>query len=255
MSDEQPGRQLSWEACYNVRDLGGYATVDGGVTRWRAFVRAGSLYQLTAAGRAALLGYGVRTIVDLRRAGEVEGYPNPFARPSEDASLPKYLNLPLGAGADRDGILAVMAAGDGEDASMLELFRPVLDHYWRGIARVMTAVAAAPDGAVLFHCYAGKDRTGMIAALLLALAGVPAQTIAEDYALSQVYLRSLAEERLSLEPDPHKRQILARMWGAEPDTMLGILSHLETRHGGAERYLLAAGVTPDEVERVRRRMV
>src|SRR5688500_17816224 len=107
MADEQPGRQLSWEACYNVRDLGGYATADGGVTRWRAFVRAGSLYRLTPAGRAALLDYGVRTIVDLRRASELEHYPNPFAQQSEDANPPIYLNLPLGVGADPEGLLAV----------------------------------------------------------------------------------------------------------------------------------------------------
>src|SRR5687767_10529285 len=100
MSDEQQGRQLSWDGCYNVRDLGGYATIDGGVTRWRAFVRADSLYQLTPAGQAALLDYGVRTIVDLRRARELEHYPNPFAQPSEAANPPKYLHIPLGAGAD-----------------------------------------------------------------------------------------------------------------------------------------------------------
>jgi protein-tyrosine phosphatase len=130
----------------------------------------------------------------------------------------------------------------------------VLDHYWRGIAGVMSAIAAAPGGVVLFHCHAGKDRTGLIAALLLALGGVPEETIAEDYALSQACLQPTYDEHLSQEPDPAKRARLARQIGTVPETMLGILEHIDARHGGAERYLLAAGVAPADVARLRRRV-
>jgi protein-tyrosine phosphatase len=253
MPTESPSRYLRWDACYNVRDIGGYATVGGGRTRWGAFVRADNMARLTPAGRAALLGYGVRTIVDLRRAAELAVDPNPFARPAEDAPTLTYLNLPLGLGADPAGALAVKAAG--EESSMLALFCQVLDHYWRGIARVMSALAAAPDGAVLFHCHAGKDRTGLVAALLLALAGVPDQTIAEDYALSQACLQPIFDERLSQESDPAKRERLAHQFGAVPETMLGILAHLAEQHGGAERYLLQAGMPIEAVERLRRRVI
>jgi protein-tyrosine phosphatase len=137
---------------------------------------------------------------------------------------------------------------------MLVLFRVVLDHYWRGIAGVMRAIAAAPAGGVLFHCHAGKDRTGLVAALLLALAGVPNATIAEDYALSQACLQPLFDQRLSQEPDPAKRERLARMIGAVPETMLGVLAHLDARHGGAERYLRGAGVAEADLDRLRRRL-
>jgi protein-tyrosine phosphatase len=255
MIDDQTRRHLSWDACYNMRDLGGYATADGSRTRWGTFVRADNLCRLISSGRAALLDYGVRTIIDLRRAAELEIDPSPFASPLQGAKGPAYLNLPLGLGADSAGVAAVSAAGTGEDASMLALFREVLDHYWRGIAGVMTAIATSPDGAVLFHCHAGKDRTGLIAALLLALAGVPAQTIAEDYALSQVCLQPIFDERLSQEPDPAKRERMARMISAAPETMLGILAHLDARHGGAERYLLAAGTAAADVKRLRKRLV
>jgi len=254
MSDERRARLLRWEACYNARDLGGYATADGGRTRWGAFVRADNLSRLRASGRTALLDYGVRTVIDLRRAGELRSDPNPFAEPATDTALPMYLNLPLGLGADSAGIAAVAAAGAGEDASMLELSRRVLDHYWRGIAGVMTAIAGAPKGAVLFHCHAGKDRTGLVAALLLALAGVPEPTIAEDYALSQACLKPIYDARLNQEPDAEKRARLAEMLSATPETMLAIMEHLNTRHGGAERYLLAAGMAAADVERLRRRV-
>src|SRR5215212_887954 len=243
MSSPQPVRRLHWDACYNVRDLGGYATAEGGSTCWGAFVRTDNLSRLTPAGQSALIEYGVRTVIDLRRAFELTIDLNPFATPSGATRAVTYLNLPLGLGADREGILAVQAAGEGDDATLSAIFCQVLDHYGRGIAGVMSAIAAAPAGAVLFHCHAGKDRTGMVAALLLALAGVPHATIAEDYALSQLYLQPIFDQRLSQEPDPAKRERMARMMGTVPETMLGVLAYLDERHGGAARYLRAAGVT------------
>lgn len=254
MSAQRPDRVLRWDACYNARDLGGYATGDGGQTRWGAFVRADNLSRLTPSGRAALLGYGVRMVIDLRRSSELRYDPSPFAELVSEATPPVYLHLPLGLGADSTGIATVAAAGAGENASMAELFCRVLDHYSRGIAGVMSAIAAAPEGAVVFHCHAGKDRTGLIAALLLALAGVPEPTIAEDYALSQVCLQPIYDARLRQERDPAARGRLAHMMACAPETMLSILDHLNTRHAGVERYLLAAGVPSAELERLRRRL-
>ena len=254
MSPHEPVRRLHWEACYNVRDLGGYVTVGGGRTRWGALVRADNMSRLTPAGQSALIAYGVRTVIDLRRADELTIDLNPFATPSDHMRELTYLNLSLGLHADREGILAVKAAGEGGDVSLLELFWQVLDHYWRGIAGIMTAIAAAPEGALLFHCHAGKDRTGLIAALLLALAGVPHATIAEDYALSQVCLQPIFDQRLNQEPDLASRERLARMIGAAPETMFGILAYLDERHGGAECYLRAAGVAEADLERLRLRI-
>jgi len=254
MSGSRSARRLHWDACYNVRDLGGYATADGGRTRWSAFVRADNLSRLTPAGHSALIAYGVRTVIDLRRADELTIDRNPFAAPSQHTRAVTYLNLPLGLGADRDGILAVQAAGAGDDLSLVELYRQVLDHYWRGIAGVMNAIATAPAGALLLHCHAGKDRTGLVAALLLALAGVPNATIAEDYALSQLCLQPIFDRRLGQEPDPAKRERMARMMSAAPETMLGIIAYLDERHGGAARYLRAAGVASADLERLRQRI-
>jgi len=249
----QPSRRLHWDACYNVRDLGGYATSDGGYTRWGAFVRADNMSRLTPTGQSALIEYGVRTIIDLRRAFELTIDRNPFATPSEHTRELTYLNLPLGLHADREGIQAVQAAGEGDDASLSALYCQVLDHYWRGIAGIMAAIAEA-EGAVLFHCHAGKDRTGLVAALLLALAGVPHVTIAEDYAFSQVCLQPIFDHRLSQEPDPTKRERMARMMGTVPETMLDVLAYLDERHGGAERYLRAAGVAEADLDRLRLRI-
>jgi protein-tyrosine phosphatase len=248
--DKMTMRLLRWEACYNARDLGGYATGDGGQTRWGALVRADNMARLTPAGRAALLDYGVRTIIDLRRDAELVSHPSPFAV-AEQAGPLVYLNMPFSLGASSEAIAAVEAM---TSESLRAFCCAVLDHYGSGIARVMTAIANAPQGGVLFHCHAGKDRTGLVAALLLALAGVPYPTIVEDYALSAVCLQQHYEERLRQEPDPEKRARLAHWLTAVPETMVEILSHLDTRYDGARPYLLGAGVTPQDLERLRQRV-
>ncbi len=251
MHTPQSARRLSWDGCSNIRDLGGYPTSDGGQTRWRSLVRADTLCHLTADGRAALLDYGVLTVVDLRRSDELRLDPNPFAAPLGQAGIVTYLNLPLGAGASSDERTAVKAASE---TTLEALFCAVLDNYWRGIAAILAAIAGAPEGVVLFHCHAGKDRTGLVAGLLLALAGVPYPTIAEDYALSGVCLQPIYAERLRQEPDPAQRARMAAWMSTAPETMLGILAHLDAKHGGAERYLLTSGVTEADVERIRRRL-
>ena len=114
MSRNESDRHLHWDACYNARDLGGYATADGGYTRWGAFVRADNLSRLTPAGQSALIAYGVRTVIDLRRAGELTIDLNPFASRSQICAVQHIFNLPLGLRADREGILAVQAAGEGD---------------------------------------------------------------------------------------------------------------------------------------------
>src|SRR5205823_6923920 len=95
MSEDQPARHLTWDACYNARDVGGYPTNSGGRTRWRALVRADNLHRLTPEGQAALREYGVRTIIDLRLAGELERHPSPFAAGQGPDDVPRYLSLPL----------------------------------------------------------------------------------------------------------------------------------------------------------------
>jgi protein-tyrosine phosphatase len=251
MHTPQPARRLSWDACYNVRDLGGYPTSDGTQTRWRSLVRADTMCRLTADGRTALLDYGVRTVIDLRRSDELRLDPNPFAVPPGQTGAVTYLNLPLGARASIDERAAVKAASE---TTLEGLFCAVLDNYRRGIAAILAAIATAPEGVVLFHCHAGKDRTGIVAALLLALAGVPYPTIAEDYALSAICLQPIYDEQLRQEPDPARRERMATWMATVPETLLAILAHLDAMHGGAEAYLLKSGVTGENLEGIRQRL-
>ncbi len=237
-------RHLAWEACRNVRDLGGYPALDGRETRWRAIVRADNLASLTAAGRAALVAYGVRSILDLRRPHEVEQAPNPFAH--DGAHGIAYANVPFGDPA--------VAPPTGE--SLADRYQRALDLLPHRIAAIMRAIAYAPDGAVVLHCKAGKRRTGIIVALLLELVGVARATIAADYALSVACLRSRDEAWLAQGPGERaerERQLAAD--GARAEVMQVVLEHVDERYGGTEGYLREAGVSPEAILRLRERLL
>jgi protein tyrosine/serine phosphatase len=242
-------RRLTWDACLNVRDLGGLPTAGGGTISWGALVRADLLCRLTEAGRRDLLAHGVRTIVDLRSAAECAREPNPFAAPS-GADLPDYLNLPT------DGALDPLAGSPRADASAADLGRHSLDVNGARFAAVAGAVASARPGGVLLHCHAGKDRTGVAIALLLAVAGVPDEAIAADYALSGANIERLASQWLdAVARSPEERVRLAARAVPHPEVMLETLAHLRSVHGGADRYLRAHGASASDLEALRARLV
>ena len=245
IQDEEQTRHLAWEGCYNVRDLGGYKTRDGKVTRWGAIVRTDNLARLTDAGRTSLVDYGVRSIVDLRRPDELAEYPNPFATTGVHDVVYTNISLIDPARPNPEGFTTL--AND---------YKRILDDFAPAMAEIMHVIAAAPEGAVLIHCMAGKDRTGMVAAILLDLADVPRETIAQDYALSAEYLRPLDEEWL--ESGPGEREERARhlaRYIPRAEVMLEVLSHLDERYGGVEAYLLFAGVSPRDIDLLRARLL
>ncbi len=243
-------RRLTWDACLNVRDLGGHPTV-GGRTRWGALVRADTLCRLTPRGRAAVVDYGVGTVVDLRAAWELELAPNPFAGATESAGPPRYLNLPLSDSTDTSLQTALRDA-----AGHREINRLILDRCAAHLAAIVRAVADAPAGGILVHCHAGKDRTGLVVAMLLALADVPEDVIAEEYALSEAYLKELYDAELErFTGSAAERARMVELMRSDPATILDSLSHLRAAHGDVRAYLLAAGLAARDLERVRARLV
>ncbi len=132
-------RRLAWEGCLNVRDLGGYPAMDGRETRWRAIVRADNLASLTAARRAALVAYGVRTILDLRRPHEVEQAPNPFAHAGAHGIA--YANVSFG-----DPAVAPPTGG-----SLADRYQRALVLFPHRIAAIMQTMAYASAGGVVLR--------------------------------------------------------------------------------------------------------
>lgn len=238
---EHVARRLAVQGCYNVRDLGGYPTIDGRLTRWKTVVRADGLHQVTLVGQHLLLDHGIRTIIDLRHAREVEHAPNVFAHSS---SL-TYLNLPLIEDPNEEWIPPTLTA----------LNQKMLAECQSQIKQVFEILADPETFPVLIHCTAGKDRTGLIVALLLSLLQVPDDTIAQDYALSAPYLAPLFERRRWLAQEAG--QDLSRfeqLMQAPPECMLELLDSLKKQHGGARAYLEALGLTDQQLRSVRERL-
>lgn len=240
-------RQLNWEACYNVRDLGGLPTVDGGKTRRQAVVRSDTLERLTPQGRQALVDYGVRTIIDVRAPKEAQEFPSAFTSPRAGRSEPTYLNLPLEKYYPHVGELIKKAT------TRAEVYCIVLDHYPDAVAGIMRAIANAWPGGVVIHCHAGKDRTGIVAALLLSLVGVPAEIIAADYAESQVRLWPLYEKLVAEAGGEDKVGFWLKPT-VTPEMMRATLAHVDKTYGGVGEYLAAAGVSPADVARLKSRL-
>jgi protein-tyrosine phosphatase len=227
--------QLRWNNCHNVRDLGGYSTANGGKIRWQALIRADNLHSLTGDGCFAVLDYGVRSIIDLRFRSEVFRKPNPLA---SHAGI-HYLHLPIFDDQNMTAKAAIQST-----TNFTTIYCRMLDWGHGHIANIINAVATAPPGAILVHCHAGKDRTGLIVALILSLLGVSYSDIAFDFSLSATCLMPLYHEHLLNTDDPIRRADLMRQFEAEPHTILDTLAYLDSRYYGARAYFKAAGI-PD----------
>jgi len=201
--------RLDWPDCRNVRDLGLLPTDDGRQTRSGALIRADNLDRLTPTGIAAVEDLRPAIILDVRARWEAERFPGPFT------DVACYRNVPLSVDVPRDA------------QSLLDDYLLIVDSGRGQVAAAVIAVAEASAGPVVVHCHAGKDRTGILVAVLLDLCGVPVEAIAADYALTD---------------------------GADPDVIRGLLAHLAGTYGGSVDYLLGAGLRPAQLAAVRKRM-
>jgi protein-tyrosine phosphatase len=234
-------RVLIWEGSFNVRDLGGIPTIGGGETRWASFVRADSLEGLSAAGWAALVSHGIRTVVDLRNPEEI----GPDRAPRPDALV--TLNVPL----DDVGDIDFWATCHSEELDGSPLYyAPFLERKPERCAMVMRALANAEPGPVVFHCGLGRDRAGIVSVLLLALAGAAPDDIAADYDLS---LACLAE-RIRREEGEARQTYTERILARRNTTTRALIAELL---GGVDiqDYLREAGVEDAELEALRARLV
>lgn len=223
-----------------MRDLGGLPTVDGRRTRWGAVVRSADLSLLTEAGWAQLWDHGVRTVIDL--AGEDEPAADLAPRPEALENLV----VPLDPVHDTE---FWSYWGTGLHGTPLYV-RPFLDRYPAHTAEVAKAIAHARPGGVLVHCRAGRDRTGIVAVLLLAFAGVPAEEIVADYELSSAGLRPLWA-RLGWPDDaPAITEVLAQHGTTRREALHAALDGFD-----AEAHLRAGGCTEADLEALRDRLL
>ena len=234
-------RHLDWEGCFNVRDLGGLPTLGGRKTPWGALVRADALDDLSAAGWSAVVEHGVRTVIDLRNEDELGG----DAAPGPGSVT--TVHIPLDVSEDRE-FWSVWENGP-EFATPL-YYRPHLDRFPERSAAVVAAIARAQPGGVAFHCGGGRDRAGQVAMLLLALAGVPADAIAADYALSFERLPARYAARGEEDQGSSLRAFLEERGTTAEALVVELLGELDV-----EAHLLRAALGRDDLTTVRSRLV
>lgn len=240
-------RALAWDGCVNVRDLGGLPVEGGGETRFGVLVRADNVRKLTDAGWDALADHGVTRIVDLR-------WPEELAEdPPRELDL-DVVHVSLLGELDSDYVDDVDDYLEANDAAAYwsSFYGQMLERYRENFGAVVAALADAPGGVVLFHCAGGKDRTGLIAALVLRVAGVGIEEIADDYALTEAYLTTGWVDAAPDEAERHRRRFKQQ---APPAAMARTLHAIEERYGEVAAYLRAAGVTDDQLDRLRGRLV
>src|SRR5262249_15321260 len=219
---------------------GGYPTSDGQATRWRSVLRADDPAQLTPAGLRDVAELGVATVVDLRWPGEIASSPNPIER---DLRHIRYHNISL---LSRTAEYWVALTGE---ISKERWVCTVLEHSRSELQSVLRTIANAAPEPLLFHCVAGKDRTGTIAAMLLALADVVPEAIAYDYSVSSGNLRGSYPVRHG----NLGREAILEALRCPPQGVHNMLEYLDA-FGGVAGYLADIGLDPGEIDRLRARL-
>lgn len=227
-------RHIPLGAMLNLRDLGGYTALDGKTTAWERVLRGDTPTGFTEADVEWLLDRDITTIIDLRHAEETEH------RPNELKFIPGFAYHHFSLDAD------CMRPNSEEDVGK-GYFR-MLDQK-ENLCAVMRLIAHAPGG-VLFHCAAGKDRTGCTAALLLSLVGVSHADILADYQVSETYIMEMVRQMSARAPE-----MAAYLGRSKSEYMDACLRLLTEKYGSVPAYLLAAGLTEAELALLRGKLL
>ncbi len=242
-------RFVNLEASHNFRDLGGYPTADGRETKWGEVFRADALFNLTATDLARITEIGVSTIIDLRSADELVTRGS-FPSDKHGAQVHHYpvIDVPW---SDDD-------VPDFEDPVdfLLWAYPEMFDKGGHQLAAAVNTVAFSPGPAV-FHCAAGKDRTGLVAMLILGSLGVHDEVIIADFAHSDVGL-----ERLRVWAEANESNLALRL-GAAPAAFMKadgramriVIEQLVAEHGSIRAYAKKLGVTEEALQRLEERLL
>lgn len=243
MPDE---RVVRLEGCLNFRDLGGYPTADGRRLKWRHVFRSDALHRLTPTDVAQVRdALGLTTVIDLRSTGELRAE----GRGALEAEPLDFHHLPLFDGE------AARAGSWSTELTLADRYFLLCKVARDPVARVVTALAEA-RGPAVYHCAAGKDRTGVVSAVLLGLLGVPDEVIVADYAATQENLDAIIARLL--ETKGYQAMLSALppdTLHAEGATMLEFLTRMRAEYGSLRDYARDAGVTDAALARLETRLL
>ena len=230
-------RRYYFPNLHNARDLGGYESVYGGETLYGRFIRCDGTGSLTPEEVQTLVDLGVTTAIDLRGADEVREYGDPLAATPRI----RYVNAPLAADIAAMGIAA-------DEAQTGAIYQAMAEN--APMMRLILAELAEAEGASLFHCSAGKDRTGIVAAVLLLICGVREDDVVADYMVSEWYIREVMEAVHRTHPEMPAHFVRSR-----PAYMEDFLDRLRWKYGDVQGYLAAMGVHAETIACLRMKLL
>ena len=244
-------RRIALEGVSNFRDLGGYETTEGARVRWRTVYRSSTLCEATSEDVQRLLDLDLALVLDLRSDDELE---RTGISPLHDHGV-EHRHVPYRRNLRTSAERLEMRSRTGPDLDYLS----GIEDSMPAIGRIFTAIAeAGEDRAVAFNCEGGKDRTGVTAALLLRILGVPDEVIVEDYVLTREYLtmwRDLSDEELAERGKQWDFELTRAMLDAAPHTMESLLDGIDARYGSTAPLLALGGVDEPLTARLRERLL
>lgn len=238
--------RLPLQTAFNARTLGGYAGKHGRTT-CDTFIRSDCFIPMSREDINTLLDMDLRMVVDLRSETEMRRVPSGFA----SVQNVTYIHQPL------------MNARQMKQADTFEqtytflmgdMYIDILNHSQSAVRALFEAMAACKQGKVMFHCSAGKDRTGITAALLLLLAEVNANTVVEDYALTDTFLAPIKDRLRASLPLAIPKAAVDEALSSRADNMRQAIRHMDQQFGGARGYLEQIGIDPQAIDFLIKRM-
>jgi len=240
---DDPRRLVRLDAVHNFRDMGGYATADGRSTRWRTLFRADGLYRLTDSDLDVVRGLGLRTVIDLRTPRELD----------ERGTFPHHLH-PV----DFHHVSVITRTWNHDEAERYDdaadfleyAYLSMLDDVPEQFGRAFELLAAPGAFPAVFHCAAGKDRTGLLAMMLLGSIGVLDEYIVADYALTEQGMERMRTWARREYPEMYENMNSSPsvFSAAVPEAMRRMLAHVRERHGSVRGLVIARGVDGGAVD-------
>ena len=275
ISSKSNQRVLNIDGVINFRDLGGYQTVDGRTVKWHQLYRSAQLNRMTDKGVAHIAAMGIKVVVDLRFSDETHQYPTQLEAVPEAEILSWHDELPSQEKIpdQSNDILRSWkeSLASHDPAKVREAMRvnyPKKLYLHRSIYRKMLLRLAEGQVPLIFHCAAGKDRTGVAAALILSLLGVDNQQIVNDYLLTQKGIQHLLEDWMSggaTNDDPkdfqkqlasYPRDVVQPVFDADQSYIETLLEYVEKTYGGFYEYALQQlELTQMDIEKLQKNLL
>lgn len=245
-------KRLPFETLVNARDLGGYPTRDGRVTKYGRFIRSELPVKLSEKDIGFLRDYGVRLALDFRMEYEADSLPSSL----ETIPWLKYIRCSMS-----DKRAAPPKKEDMKSSDIAVFLNPEWLKVYISMAesgkdwvKKSMEIVAAQEGAVIYHCMTGKDRTGLFSAMLLGLCGAYPADIISDYSISQINLRPFYMNMMRFPgvlDDRGEPDLSRSFFQTRPETMHGFLEYIDSTYGNMEEYLLSCGLSRDVLERIK----